>query len=205
MPAMIVARRRQLRTETRGVIPRGFTLIELMVTILVLGILLGVAVPSFREAALGSRLTGYANNLVASAQLARSEAIKRNAAVTLCASKNGTTCGVDAGSGWEAGWIVLAPARDIEVTTDDEDDEDGFETITLPAEVLQRQPPLSSEFRMRVAGAVTSISFPPTIVGVTPATFKVCRASPVGKQERLVAITASGSTSVRSDDKKVCP
>ena len=204
MPAMIVARRRQLRSGTRGVVPRGFTLIELMVAILVLGILLGVAVPSFREAALSSRLTGYANDLVASAQLARSEAIKRNAAVTLCASKNGTTCGIDAGSGWEAGWIVLAPARDIEVTTDDVDDEDGFEMVTLPAEVLQRQPPLSTEFRMR-AGAVTSISFPPTIVGVTPATFKVCRASPVGKQERLVAITASGSTSVKTDDEEVCP
>lgn len=199
----IVRHRLRPSASLRGC-SRGFTLIELMVAIMVLAILLGVAVPSFRDAALSSRLTAYANDLVASAQLARSEAIKRNAPVTLCASKNGIACGIDAGSGWEAGWIVLAPARDVEVTTDDDEDDGGFETVTIPAEVLQRQPPLSSEFRMR-AGAVVSIVFPATVVGVTPATFKVCRASPVGKQERLVAITASGSTSVKSDDKKACP
>jgi len=190
--------------ESRGAIPRGFTLIELMVAIMVLAILLGVAVPSFRDAALSSRLTAYANDLVASAQIARSEAIKRNSIVTLCASKNGTSCGVDAGAGWEAGWIVLAPPRNIVVPTDAEDDDDGFETLEIPAEVVQRQPPLSSEFRFP-AGGVLSINFPPTVVGVTPATFKVCRASPVGKQERIVSITASGLTSVKTETKRACP
>jgi type IV fimbrial biogenesis protein FimT len=77
---------------------RGFTLVELMLAIAIFAILLAIAVPSFRDASLGSRLSSIANNMIASAQLARSEAIKRNAVITLCASSNGTR----AGSSWTA-------------------------------------------------------------------------------------------------------
>jgi type IV fimbrial biogenesis protein FimT len=63
-----MSRRREttISARSRGGIPRGFTLIELMVTIMVLAVLLGLGVPSFREAALSSRVTSYANDLVAS-------------------------------------------------------------------------------------------------------------------------------------------
>lgn len=175
----------------------GFTLIELMVAIFVLAILLGVAVPSFRDAALGSRLTAYANDLVASAQIARSEAIKRNATVLMCASEDGEECGTDAG--WEVGWIVVASRLEPAVDPDDP-------PVTVFDVVLQRQPALSADFLVR-AGAVDTISFPATVVGVTPADveFTVCRASPVGKQERVVRITTSGSTSVQRTTEGDCP
>lgn len=104
---MIATRSRSLRRQCRGAQPpRGFTLIELMVAIMVLSILLGIAVPSFRDAALGSRLTGYANDLVAGVQIARSEAIKRNAVVSLCPSSDGDTC-APPGTPWDRGWIVF--------------------------------------------------------------------------------------------------
>lgn len=194
---MVVSRHRSRTRESRGAIPRGFTLIELMVAIMVLAILLGVAVPSFRDAALGSRLTAYANDFVASAQIARSEAIKRNADVLLCASEDGEECGTDAG--WEVGWIVLG-SRMVAAEEPDDPPERVFDVV------LQRQPPLSSDYHVR-AGAVTSIRFRPTIVGVDPAptTVTVCRASPVGKQERRVRITTSGSTSVEHRTDGVCP
>jgi type IV fimbrial biogenesis protein FimT len=166
---------------------RGFTLVELMVTLLVLAILLGLAVPSFRDASLSSRLTGYANDLVASVQIARSEAIKRNATVTLCASTNGSSCAEDVG--WEVGWIILAPRPSAIGTLD----------------VVDRHAPLTDEFIIAEASGITEITFPPTVVGVTAATFTVCRESPVGKQEREVSVTLTGATAVEITENEECP
>ena len=75
----------------------GFTLMELMVTIAIAGILLGVAIPSFTSIISSNRLTTYANELVTALNLARSEAIKRGQHVVV--SKTGTD--------WEDGWQVF--------------------------------------------------------------------------------------------------
>ena len=64
----------------------GFTLLELMVTLMVAGTILAMAAPSFREFVLNSRMTGSANDLLTSLNLARSEAIKRQRPVALCPS-----------------------------------------------------------------------------------------------------------------------
>ena len=82
----------------------GFTLIELMVTMAVLAILAVVAVPGMTMLINGNRLSGMNDELTASVQLARSEAIRRNARVTMCGSADGTTC--DAVTDWNR-WIVV--------------------------------------------------------------------------------------------------
>ena len=61
--------------------PRGFTLIELMVTLAVAAILLAVGVPGLRNILLSNRLATTANDVVVALNLARSEAIKRNTRV----------------------------------------------------------------------------------------------------------------------------
>lgn len=80
----------------------GFTLIELMVTLAVLGILLTVAVPNFQMFVMNNRMVTQANDLITSFNMARSEAVKRAANVTVCASSNGTGC---TGT-WAQGWVV---------------------------------------------------------------------------------------------------
>ncbi|TNF61933.1 MAG: prepilin-type N-terminal cleavage/methylation domain-containing protein, partial [Burkholderiales bacterium] len=70
----------------------GFTLIELMVTITVLAVLLGVGVPSFQATIQGNRITTAANDLVAALQYARSEAVRRGVNVTVCSSNDQSTC-----------------------------------------------------------------------------------------------------------------
>lgn len=81
----------------------GFTIIELMVTLAVAAIVIGVAVPSFNTQIRNSRATGLAEQLVTTINFARSEAVKRGARVSVCASNDGLQC---AGS-WNDGWIVF--------------------------------------------------------------------------------------------------
>jgi type IV fimbrial biogenesis protein FimT len=86
--------------------PAGFTIVELLVTIVVLSILLGLAVPAFRSFMQNDQQWVQQNNLVLGLTTARSEAIKDdvNGAAQICSSNNGTTC---TGTAWDQGWIVL--------------------------------------------------------------------------------------------------
>lgn len=83
----------------------GFTLIELMVTVAVLGILSAIALPSFSGLLASSRVNSAATDLWAAMQFARSEAVKRNETVTVCPSTNETGCAA-AGTSFASGWIV---------------------------------------------------------------------------------------------------
>jgi type IV fimbrial biogenesis protein FimT len=84
---------------------RGFSLMELMVGITVLGILLGLAVPTFRQFSQNNSVTAAQNDLVTSFNVARSEALRRNRPVSVCASKDGATCGDE--TEWSSGWMAF--------------------------------------------------------------------------------------------------
>ena len=71
---------------------RGFTIIELMMTVTVLALLLGIAVPSFMETVRNNRIISQNNELISSLNLARSEALKRGGSVSVCASADQATC-----------------------------------------------------------------------------------------------------------------
>ena len=72
---------------------RGFTLLELMVTIAVLAILTTIAVPNFRDLIQNNRVTTQANELVSALTFARTEAVKRgrNVEVAVAAANPGWT------------------------------------------------------------------------------------------------------------------
>lgn len=172
---------------------RGFTLIELMVAVAVLAVLLGIAVPSFNDAALGSKLGSHANSLVASATLARSEAIKRNVSVTLCASADGADCATT--GGWEQGWVVRCRTTD-NITCN----ADGANWL-----VIHRQQAAASGLKISEASAKRTLAFSPTGVGAEAATLTVCRSSPsAGSQERVVSISATGRAYVSKTTTGAC-
>jgi type IV fimbrial biogenesis protein FimT len=76
----------------------GFTLLELIVTITVAGILMAIAIPNFYGLIRNNRLTTYTNEFVSSLNLARSEAIKRGLSVSV--RKIGGTGTYWSTSGW---------------------------------------------------------------------------------------------------------
>jgi type IV fimbrial biogenesis protein FimT len=88
----------------------GFTLVELLITIVIVGVLLTVGIPSLKTFMKGNQLVASTNEMVSAFNVARSEAIKRNASVTVCESANGTTCTSPATGSWESGWIVFVGA-----------------------------------------------------------------------------------------------
>lgn len=83
----------------------GFSLVELMITIVVLAVIIAISAPSFTGVFNGNRLTSRANELVASLQMARSEALRRNAAVVVCRSEDGNECAGEIGP-WDR-WITI--------------------------------------------------------------------------------------------------
>jgi type IV fimbrial biogenesis protein FimT len=90
-----------------GTQQQGFSLLELMVTLLVVGIVLGFGVPNFMEFQRNAAVTAAANDLVSAIYLARTEAVKRQVPVTLCASANATTAAPTCGVGPNTGFIVF--------------------------------------------------------------------------------------------------
>ncbi len=90
---------------------RGFTIIELMITILIVSILLAVGVPSMQTMIMDNRLTTAANNFLTELNLARSEAVKRGARVVVCRTNapNATppVCGAGTANTWSDGWVTF--------------------------------------------------------------------------------------------------
>lgn len=98
---------------------KGFTLVELMVTLSVGSILLAVAVPSYQTFVQNSRLTTQNNSFASALMLAKSEAVKRSSWVAICPSTSGTGC--TGGTTWSAGWLIFADANnDKAVSTGEE-------------------------------------------------------------------------------------
>src|SRR6187431_2247532 len=91
-----------MKTEHNPMSPcrrsRGFTFIEVAVTMFVATSLMALAAPSFTKYTASQRVRNASYDLVAAMQLARSEAIKRNASVDV----------VRIGAAWTSGWRVAA-------------------------------------------------------------------------------------------------
>lgn len=81
----------------------GFTLVELMITLAIAGIVATVGVPSFMSMIASNRVSAASNELVTALNLAKSEAIRSGQNTVLCKSTDGATCG----GNWSDGWILF--------------------------------------------------------------------------------------------------
>jgi type IV fimbrial biogenesis protein FimT len=177
--------------------PRGFTLIELMVTVAVLAIIIALATPSFTSVINSNRLSSHANELVASLQLARMEAVRRNVRAVVCRSENGSTCAT--GAPWN-GWITFV---------------DTNRNGTAEAAELLRVNTVKAPVQVRPGAAVTAsriVFLPDGLARVTDSTGKpqtallsedigVCIETKLPPEnQRLVHIRAGSRISVERSD-----
>lgn len=121
---------------------RGFTLIEIMVAIAIMGIIFAIAGPNVREFMLNNQQTAAVNEYVAYLSYTRNESIKHGSPVTICKSSNGTSC-AGGGVDWEDGWLVFQ-----------DDDSDGV--VDAGETILRVREGLNPALTMRGNGTVAN-------------------------------------------------
>jgi type IV fimbrial biogenesis protein FimT len=89
---------------------QGFTLIEALVVLSLLGILVGLGAPALSDLRAKHQLQAQAEGFLDSLVLARSEALRRQQRITLCAQASGGGC--DADGQWQQGWRVFVDGND---------------------------------------------------------------------------------------------
>ncbi len=138
----------------------AFTLIELMISMLVLLVLTAVAMPAFTDLLARNRLSGQANELLSVIQLARSEAIKQNQTIRLCKA-NADLDDCSAASGSWSGWLVIDTASPATVIRAGRFDQRlnisaAFTELRFSGQGLirsQNNQPLNSSFELCAEGA----------------------------------------------------
>ncbi len=85
----------------------GFTLYELLITIVIIGIVLTFGIPNFGVFTQNSRITSTANDLHSSFYLGRSEAARSKSNITICASNNSMGAATCTGGTFDDGWIIF--------------------------------------------------------------------------------------------------
>jgi type IV fimbrial biogenesis protein FimT len=100
---------------------KGFTLVELMVTLAILAIIMGIAAPNLSTMIQNGRLSSATSDFNTALQLAKAESISRITAITIC-KDDGTSAACAGGGDWSQGWIIF-------VDVDGDTVVDGGDTI----------------------------------------------------------------------------
>tara|TARA_R110000782_G_scaffold263362_1_gene355974 strand:- start:203 stop:799 length:597 start_codon:yes stop_codon:yes gene_type:complete len=137
------------RTQT------GFTLYELLTTLLVVGVVLALGVPNMQAFRLNSSMTSTANDLHSSFHLARSEASRSKTNISICASADSAVAVPTCGGELEAGWVVF-------------EDRDGDIVIDAGEPIIKRFGPVQQDIVINTTGPDDYFSFASTGIGRTP-------------------------------------
>ena len=163
----------------------GFTLYELLITVLIVGVILSFGIPNMQAFTQNSRMTSTANDLHAAFHLARSESSRAKTNITVCASANPMAPAANCSGTWDQGYIVF-------VDIDGDINRNGAgETV------LRAHGPIADGVSLAVADDATYFSYSSTglgrpNVGGNPAISQV-----VMCDERGNIVAAGGSSAAR--------
>ncbi len=181
---------------------RGFTIIELMMTLAVMSILLVVGVPAFQTFVQNNRQTSDHNGLIMALLSARSGAVRTNVPVVVCTSTNGTQCSGSAN--WEDGWIVFTDVVNTDTATEEGvvNAASGGGTAALCETdedcVLGVYDSLGAGSTLRLAGAGSAITYNSTGVSDVSDTFTMCVPDTTVKKQVIISSTGRPMTGQQS-------
>ncbi len=188
---------------------KGFTLIELMVTMIVLAILVAVGLPAFTTMINSNQLVAQTNQTTSHIAFARSEAAKRPGwAVTLCASSDGAACSNSAN--WENGWIIFSDANRNRVVDSEDTNGNGAldpgedldnDGVIDTDQILLVAPSLGGSSTLRTTGFANSsfVQFFDDGMPSSAGTFVLCDSRGVSRASGVV-ISISGQTRLAVDE-----
>jgi len=167
----------------------GFTLIELMITIAIAAILITIAVPGFQSFISGNRMTTLTNELVTELMVAKAEAVRRNASISICI-KNNANNACNATGAWQDGWLSFT-------------DSDADGVVDAGETVLKVHGPLPRGYTLGATGlnAAVRITYLPSGNVNAPGTYTLCQPGAFG---RTIAVTTTGRTNTTRTS-SACP
>jgi len=148
---------------------KGFTLIELIMTMLIAGVLIGISIYGWQHFVITNQQTATINRLIGEIYFARSEAIKRNVNVVLCPSADRQHCGGQ----WNDSHIISIINANLLNIHDHPKTSSHFNSAT----VLRQYPPLPKGITLRLQsfGNSQMIKFTPYgFLNVQNGTFIFC-------------------------------
>jgi len=181
----------------------GFTLYELLTTMLIVGVVLALGVPNMMSFNQNSRMTATVNDLHSSFYLARSEAARSKTSITVCASADSMTANPTWGGELEAGWSVIGGL-------------DGDIVVDAGGSILRQFPAVDARIVINTVGPDDYFSFAPTglgrgnVTGTPPlATMVLCddrgniRGGGGKSTARVLIVTPLGRATVLADEGQI--
>jgi len=161
-------------TQNHNVTANGFTLIEMLVAVLIVGVLLMVAAPGFSNLISNNRMVSEVYALRATLSHARSEALARRAPVVVCPTTDGLACADS--NDWSTGYMTFV----------DTDNNNVANSADVDEEIIQweaRQSPVAIGFdnvikRVRFGGQGIALGF--------DGTFTFCDSRGAGDARALI-------------------
>lgn len=176
---------------------QGFTLLELMVVVAMLGVVTAIGLPSFRSTMITSEIVDVTNDFTMTLKRARSEAIKRGKDVRICSSTDGKTCSGVAGK-WVEGWLIYD-----DIDADGQVDEGDGELIWVKEMDSNTQLtiiPTNVAFDDHI-----DYSYIGSLAGGLPAGFNICSGyGAEGYPQREITISVSGDSTLKKNTAVKC-